>query len=146
MILPVLIVAATGWFVYFSVNGKQAWAMILLDSEDDRTAEYAYNSLFKVDLKEAANIAANTRHRGNVRFYAAFRAADLLVTNDQRSVESFLQNLKSTSSFQTDFFNTNGLTCGYFVPGHMEGPFDVRELIRRRLQELRNQTNSQKAL
>ena len=115
----------------------------MLDSEDDRCAEHAYLNDFKISLNDAIHITKNENYRGNIRFYAALRAADLLVVaKDERMVSNVLKSVENAPSFQTGFLGTNQLTCGYFIPCHQEGPFEVADLIRRRMQYVRGRTNA----
>jgi hypothetical protein len=140
-VAPLLIAAIVSWTFYFAITAERSWAICMLDSEDDGYAERTYLNDFKIGLNDAIRIAKNENYRGNIRFYAAFRAADLLVvTKDDHKIAEVLKNLENASSIQTDFFGTNRLTCGYFIPCHQEGPFEVADLIRRRMQELRSRT------
>jgi hypothetical protein len=125
---------------FFAATAERSWAICMLDSEDDGCAEQAYLNDFKISLNDAVHIARNDSYRGNIRFYAAFRAADLLVAaKDERKVAAVLESVESASSIHTDFFGTNSLTSGYFTPGNYEGPFSVADLIRRRMQDVRGQ-------
>lgn len=145
-VAPVLLASIVAWIIYFAATAQRSWAIAMLGSERDQTAEYAYQNNFRVSLRDALSIAQNDSYSGNVRFYAAFRAADLLATADDRLVSEALNRVESAPAFQTGFFGWNGLTRGYFQPGYQEGPYEVGDLIRRRLQNLRDQTNALKKL
>lgn len=140
---PLFIVSVLSWTLYFAVSAPRSWAICMLDSEDDGCAELTYLNDFKISLNDAIHIAKNDNYRGNIRFYAAFRVADLLIAaKDDRKVAEVLKKVGNASSIQTDFFGTNHLTCGYFTPGHYEGPFEIADLIQRRMHDVSSQTNA----
>jgi len=136
------------WLVYVITTIGDAYAVTSLDTEDDSVAERVYYSNFNVDLKSAIKLAVNGKQSGNVRFYASCRIADLLATNSEAMKAFALEKIASAPRFQTGFFNTNGLTCGFFVPNYAEGPFAVEEIVEKRLSKLdhsKKTANGQKA-
>jgi hypothetical protein len=137
MIWGVIAVSIVSWLTYFVVTARTAFAITLLDTEDDKLAEAAYRNLFDVSLTRAVSLAINEHLEGNVRFYASCRIADLLSSADEHTKSSVLDRVANSPPFQTDFFRTNQLTCGFFVPGYAEGPFNVSEIIVRRLRTVK---------
>jgi hypothetical protein len=94
-----------------------------------------------MDLDHTIKLAVQEHQSGNVRFYACCRIADLLATNTDAVANRTLNAVAGASSFTTDFFGTNRFTTGFFTPGYREGPFQVREVIERRLTENRHATD-----
>jgi hypothetical protein len=137
----ILLASGTSWLVYFAATARTAYAITDLDSEEDDVAEAAYHNYFDMGLNKAVSLAMSDHQRGNVRFYAACRIADLLVTNDDRTKADILERVDDAPAFNTDFFGTNSLTSGFFIPGHVEGPFTVREIIERHLAVNQKQGN-----
>lgn len=130
--LPTLV-----WLMYFSTTFRDSYAITSLDDEDDKFAQAVYRSSFDIGLDKAIKLAVDPDESGNVRFYASCRVADLLVTNDDHMKSAILDRVKDTPDFETGFFSTNQLTCGFFTPNYAEGPFTVSEIITKRLQAIR---------
>jgi hypothetical protein len=124
------------WLVYFCATVNETYVLNSLDAENDLFAERIYYTRFNVDLKTAVSIATDENEPGNVRFYASCRIADLISINNESVKAEVLKRTSGPLSFRTDFFNTNRLTSGFFVPCHEEGPFTVNEIIKKRLEIL----------
>jgi len=131
MLLPILF-----WLVYFGATVRNTYVLTSLDTEDDSLAELIYYTRFDVDLKTAIGLATDESEFSNVRFYACCRIADLLSIDNESIKTSVLKNTANAHPFQTEFFNTNRLTCGFFTPGYAEGPYTVNGVVEKRLEIL----------
>jgi hypothetical protein len=84
----VIVALYLGWLIVFLSTARWTLTRFALDSESSRTAEYAYRHFFEVkDLNQAVALAIDRNQWDNVRFYAACRVADILITNENRSTE-----------------------------------------------------------
>ena len=128
------------WVVYFLFTCELTYTLIMLDSESSGVAERIYDNRFKrqVDtLDRAVGLAVNEHQAPNVRFYAACRIADMLVTSNDAVVASALKRVENAPIFETKFFGGNRLTEKFYDPGHYQVRLPVRDIVRRRLQFLR---------
>ena len=92
------------WVVYFLFTCELTYTLIMLDSESSGVAERIYDNRFKrqVDtLDRAVGLAVNEHQAPNVRFYAACRIADMLVTSNNAVVASALKRVENAPIFET---------------------------------------------
>lgn len=130
-IAPILI-----WTIYFFATSDWTLTLTLLNSEDDRVAEQAYETRLRrtiADADSALRLLERANHReSNLRFYAACRLAELLKTNsDSRFVEGALNRVSKAPNIQTAFFGTNSLNKHFYEPGKEQVKMPARELVQR---------------
>jgi len=131
------------WLVHFLATCSLTYTLILLGSESSGVAERTYEHRFKSQVNSLAGAVglATSRHQEpNVRFYAACLVGDMLLTNDTVVVERTLKDLEGAPIVETQFFGGNNLTEGFYVPGHDQVRLPVRDIVQRRLENLRKGT------
>src|SRR5882672_5595699 len=127
------------WLIYFIVTSDLTYTLVLLGSESSAVAERTYvNRLRKQvnTLDAAVRLAVNKHQEPNVRFYASCLIADMLVTNDGAMTEAVFKKVENAEEIQTEFFDGNRLTDGFYVPGHAQVHLPVRDIVERRLRAL----------
>lgn len=128
------------WVVYYSVTAELSYTLVLLGSESSQVAERTYFNRFKKQvstLDAAVRLAVNKHQEPNVRFYASCLIADMLTTNQDMAVKAVFQRVKEAEVIETEFFDGNTLTDGFYVPGHAQVQLPVRDIVERRLLALR---------
>jgi hypothetical protein len=130
------------WVVYFMATCELTYTLVLLGSESSQVAERTYVNRFKRQvntLDGAVRLAVNRHQEPNVRFYASCLIADMLATNDA-SVAAVFKRIENADLIETQFFDGNRLTDGFYVPGHAQVHLPVRDIVERRLHVLRTAT------
>lgn len=138
--IPVLMAPLLCWTIYISATFELNYTLIMLGSESSKAAEWTYDNRLKQQvgsLRLAVHLAMSRRQEPNVRFYAACLIADMLCTNDYKTVNTTLEQLGNGAEIRTEFFGGNRLTEGFYVPGHDQVQLSPREIVQRRLQLLR---------
>jgi hypothetical protein len=117
--------------------------LILLDSESSEAAESAYVNRFRMQVKTvetAVRLATNKHQAPNVRFYASCLIADMVAAKDDTAVSMVLEEVEGAPVIETQFFGGNRLTEIFYVPGHLQVQLPVRDIVEKRLQQVRQAT------
>ena len=133
------------WGVYVAATSELTYTLVLLGSESSQVAERTYVTRFKTQvttLDGAVGLAASRRQEPNVRFYASCLIADMLATNRNVALEAVLKRVQNADIIQTQFFDGNKLTDGFYVPGHAQVNLPVREIVEQRIRMLRTESRS----
>jgi hypothetical protein len=132
------LVATLCWLLFFISTAKWTYVEYSLDAEDPHTAQIAYENLFQIsDVADGVALAYDSHQIGTVRFYAACKVADILATNDEPVVANTLARIDETKLISAFFYGTNALNQMFFVSGMPTGPHSVKEIIQKRLFQLK---------
>jgi hypothetical protein len=142
-ILPFTLSIICFWGIYIVSTASRYMTLALLGSESDGAAEFAYQKCFDLNLHQAIKLAVSNTGitldetgAQNVRFYAACRIADLLVSSNQDFRNTILNKIQNAPTITPGFFGTNALTCIFYIPNREQPRLQVAEIIRHRLLEL----------
>jgi hypothetical protein len=127
------------WILYFNATSELTYTLVLLGSESSQVAERTYVNRFKRQvntLDSAVRLAVSRHQEPNVRFYASCLVADMLATN-QTAAKTVFKRVENADTIDTQFFDGNGLTDGFYVPGHAQVHLSVRDIVEQRLHLLR---------
>ncbi len=142
-ILPLSIPIIFCWGIYFMSTASRNMTLALLGSESNEAAEFAYQESFKPDLHQATKLANSNVGTGidevggqNVRFYAACRISDILVSSNQDFQNTILSQIRTAPIVTPGFMGTNAINCVFYIPGGAQPQLQVAEIIQHRLLEL----------
>jgi hypothetical protein len=137
--IAIVVLSLIALTAYFAWTAKWTFTKIALDAEDSAIAEWAYQHIFELrNIDEGMKLAMNKKEWQTVRFYAACRVADILATNDDQAVDLFLGRIRGGDPIAPCFFGTNAINSEFFITGHIAGPYDVKDLIVRRIRYVRS--------
>ncbi len=135
--LWIFVLSVGSWLAYVGSTANRILLRLSLDAEDPRTASAAYHFLIFPDIHAGLSVATNAREWGNVRFYAACKVGETLASSNEYTIKQTLEFTDNAPLIHTEFFGTNDINGSFFIPGTAVGPFAVRDVIEKRLNQIR---------